>query len=99
MAIGPFEFLLILGSGVLWVVALWVICGKIGWHPVLSLLVFVPIVGIIFGVMTVWEALGKAGHTRWLTLILVIPLVNLVFTYWLAFSTWPSERLPDPAVT
>ncbi len=88
--IGPFEALLFFGA-IVWVVPLWVICDKIGWHPALSLIAFIPLVGAIFGLLTVWEALGKAQHSRWLVLILLIPLVNLIFIYWLAFSTWPSQ--------
>jgi hypothetical protein len=39
-----------------------------------------------------WSLFSKAGYSKWLSLIMVVPIVNIVMLYFLAFSTWPSQR-------
>ncbi len=39
-----------------------------------------------------WFIFSKAGYSKWLSLLMVVPIVNIAMLYFLAFSTWPSQR-------
>ncbi|HTD11423.1 MAG TPA: hypothetical protein VK676_05075 [Steroidobacteraceae bacterium] len=39
-----------------------------------------------------WRICKRVGYSPWLSLLTAIPLVNLIFIYYLAFSTWPSQK-------
>jgi hypothetical protein len=52
------------------------------WMLLMALVVVVPF----------WRICVKAGYSGWLSVLVLIPLANLVFLYFLAFSTWPSQR-------
>ncbi len=45
-------------------------------------------------ILPFWFIFSKAGHSKWLSLLMVVPMVNIVMLYFLAFSTWPSQRDP-----
>ena len=53
---------------------------------------FMFIVMAVVIVIPLWMIFQKAGHSKWLSLLMVVPLVNVITLYWLAFSTWPSQR-------
>ncbi len=36
-----------LAAGLLWVIPLWVICGKVGLPPILSLAFYIPFIGFL----------------------------------------------------
>lgn len=97
MAIGPFELLIILvllGVFALWVWPHWVLCQRLGWSPSLSLLLLVPMAGLVFQIVLVWQVLPVAGHARAFVVLLLVPLVNLVMVFWLGFSEWPQREAP-----
>ena len=43
-------------------------------------------------ILPFWFIFSKAGYSRWLSLLMVVPIINIVMVYFLAFSTWPSQR-------
>jgi len=43
-------------------------------------------------ILPFWFIFSKAGYSRWLSLLMVVPIANIVMLYFLAFSTWPSQR-------
>ena len=43
-------------------------------------------------ILPFWFIFSKAGFSKWLSLLMAVPFVNLVMLYFLAFSTWPSQR-------
>lgn len=47
---------------------------------------------VVFIILPFWFIFSKAGYSRWLSLLMVVPVVNFVMLYFLAFSTWPSQR-------
>ncbi len=56
---------------------------------------FGPIMWLIFVVLIIlpfWFIFSKAGYSKWWSLLMVVPIVNIVMLYFLAFSTWPSQR-------
>ncbi len=50
------------------------------------------LVFVVFIILPFWFIFSKAGYSKWLSLLMVIPVVNFVMLYFLAFSTWPSQR-------
>jgi len=50
------------------------------------------LVGAIIIIIPFWRICQRAGYSPWLSLLMALPLVNLIFLYFLAFSTWPSQR-------
>ncbi len=53
--------------------------------------------GLIIAVLIIipfWFIFSKAGYSRWLSLLMLVPIVNVGMLYFLAFSTWPSQREP-----
>jgi len=88
MSIGPVELLL-----VAWIVMVLVavrhLCGKLGWSHWLTLLVFIPLVGLGFVIVLAWEALPRAGCGRVLVSLVIIPVVSGLMLVWLAFRPWP----------
>jgi hypothetical protein len=50
------------------------------------------LVCVVFIILPFWFIFSKAGYSKWLSLLMVIPIVNFVMLYFLAFSTWPSQR-------
>jgi len=56
---------------------------------------FFPIMWLIMAVLIILPfrfIFSKAGYSKWLSLLMVVPIVNIVMLYFLAFSTWPSQR-------
>ena len=56
---------------------------------------FGPIMWLIMLILIIlpfWFIFSKAGYSKWLGLLMVVPIVNIVLLYYLAFSTWPSQR-------
>ena len=47
---------------------------------------------VVLIILPFWFIFSKAGYSKWLSLLMVVPMVNIVMLYFLAFSTWPSER-------
>jgi len=43
-------------------------------------------------ILPFWFIFSKAGYSGWLSLLMVVPIINIVTLYFLAFSTWPSQR-------
>ncbi len=43
-------------------------------------------------ILPFWFIFSKAGYSGWLSLLIVVPIINIVTLYFLAFSTWPSQR-------
>ncbi len=41
-----------------------------------------------------WFIFSKAGYSKWLSLLMLVPIVNFGMLYFLAISTWPSQREP-----
>ncbi len=39
-----------------------------------------------------WKLCLRAGYSGWLSLLVLLPLANIIFLYFLAFSSWPSQR-------
>jgi hypothetical protein len=56
------------------------------------------IISAIIFIIPVWQICKRAGHNPWLSLLALVPLVNLFFGYWLAFGTWPAQKV-TPAAT
>jgi len=50
------------------------------------------ILWLILVVLPFWFIFSKAGYSKWLSLLMALPIVNIVMLYFLAFSTWPSQR-------
>ncbi len=53
--------------------------------------------GLIIAVLIIlpfWFIFSKAGYSKWLSLLMMVPIVNIAMLYFLAFSTWPSQREP-----
>jgi hypothetical protein len=100
LGIGGLEILVgfvFLFGWVLVLIPAWVMSGKLGWPPAISLLVLVPFIGFLFLLGLAWEALAPAGQSRWLILLMLVPIVNVVMLWWLAFSTWPRSKELLPA--
>jgi len=51
---------------------------------IIAILIFLPF----------WFIFSKAGYSGWLSLLMLVPIVNVGMLYFLAFSTWPSQREP-----
>ena len=47
---------------------------------------------VVLIILPFWFIFSKAGYSKWLSLLMVVPIVNIVILYFLAFSTWPSQR-------
>ena len=47
---------------------------------------------VVFIILPFWFIFSKAGYSKWLSFLMVVPIVNIVMLYFLAFSTWPSQR-------
>ena len=47
---------------------------------------------MVFIILPFWFIFSKAGYSKWLSFLMVVPIVNIVMLYFLAFSTWPSQR-------
>ena len=47
---------------------------------------------LVLIILPFWFIFSKAGYSKWLSLLMVVPIANLVMLYFLAFSTWPSQR-------
>ncbi len=47
---------------------------------------------LVFIIFPFWFIFSKAGYSKWLSFLMVVPIVNIVMLYFLAFSTWPSQR-------
>jgi len=43
-------------------------------------------------ILPFWFIFSKTGYSGWLSLLMVVPIINIVTLYFLAFSTWPSQR-------
>ncbi len=43
-------------------------------------------------ILPYWFIFSKAGYSKWLSLLMGVPIVSIVMLYFLAFSTWPSQR-------
>lgn len=43
-------------------------------------------------VLPFWFIFSKAGHSKWLALLMVVPIINIIMLYFLAFSSWHSQR-------
>jgi hypothetical protein len=57
--------------------------GKPGWWLILF---FIPVVGIIIGII-VWMGVAEArGKPGWLGILMIIPVANLIIPGYLAFS-------------
>jgi hypothetical protein len=54
--------------------------------PIMCLIIVVLII------LSFWFIFSKTGYSKWLSLLMVVPIVNIVMLYFLAFSTWPSQR-------
>jgi hypothetical protein len=50
------------------------------------------LIGAIIAIIPFWRICQRIGYSPWLSLLMALPLVNLIFLYFLAFSTWPSQR-------
>jgi len=59
----------------------------ISMYGLVICLIFVVLIIIPF-----WFIFSKAGYSKWLSLLMVVPIVNVVMLYFLAFSSWPSQR-------
>jgi len=47
---------------------------------------------VVLAILPFWFIFSKAGYSKWLSLLMVVPMVNILMLYFLAFSTWPSQR-------
>lgn len=47
---------------------------------------------VVLIILPFWFIFSKAGYSKWLSLLIAVPIVNIVMLYFLAFSTWPSQR-------
>jgi len=54
---------------------------------------------VVLLVVPYWKIFGKAGFSPWLALGMLVPLANFVLLFYLAFATWPRDRLKDHAET
>ncbi len=60
-------------------------------HTLQAMMVFMPIIILVFIVMAVipyWMIWKKAGFSPWFGLLMIIPMVSMIMLYVLAFSEW-----------
>ncbi|HEX5234441.1 MAG TPA: hypothetical protein VFW25_03820 [Silvibacterium sp.] len=68
-------------------------------HALQAMLVFVPIVVLIFIVIATipyWMIWKKAGFSPWFSLLMFVPMLNLIMLYVLAFSEWKVVPVAQP---
>ncbi len=53
---------------------------------------FMWLIMAVIIILPFWFIFSKAGYSGWLSLLIVVPIINIVTLYFLAFSTWPSQR-------
>jgi len=53
---------------------------------------FMWLIMAVLIILPFWFIFSKAGYSGWLSLLMVVPIINIVTLYFLAFSTWPSQR-------
>jgi hypothetical protein len=49
-------------------------------------------------IVPVWRILRRIGHPRGLALVVGIPFLGMILMWWIAYSRWPREFGPDPAI-
>ncbi len=54
--------------------------------------IFMWLIMAVVIILPFWFIFSKAGYSGWLSLLMVVPIINIVTLYFLAFSTWPSQR-------
>jgi hypothetical protein len=57
-----------------------------------SIGLFMWLIMAVLIILPFWFIFSKAGYSGWLSLLMVVPIINIVTLYFLAFSTWPSQR-------
>jgi hypothetical protein len=65
------------------------------WH---WLIVLIMLAFELVWVLPLWRILGRVGHPRGLALLGLIPGVALILVWWIAYSRWPSDAGPNPAI-
>jgi len=53
---------------------------------------FMWLIMVVVIILPFWFIFSKAGYSGWLSLLMVVPIINIVTLYFLAFSTWPTQR-------
>jgi len=69
------------------------LCDNLGWSLWLTLLLFIPAVGLVFAVVLAWQALPRLGHSRALVLLAGVPVAGRLMLVWLAVQRWPKRPL------
>ena len=39
-----------------------------------------------------WRISERAGFPGWISLLILVPVVNIIYVYFLALSSWPSDK-------
>ena len=62
--------------------------------PEILIICIVVLVFALVVLIPYWRIFGKAGFSPLLSLLMLLPIVNIVMLYVLAFSDWPSLKVP-----
>ena len=62
--------------------------------PEILIICIVVLVFALVVLIPYWRIFGKAGLSPLLILLMLLPIVNIVMLYVLAFSDWPSLKVP-----
>lgn len=52
------------------------------WMLIIAFIVIIPS----------WRICQRAGYSGWLGILAIVPMINLALLYFMAFSSWPSEK-------